>query len=128
MPITTTFFQRGNVVQTKQFITEFSPKYNVVNILSMISMKRIGHSYYYLLKGQHGSNQAVHISIFVLRSLISCLLNLNVAMAKKARIWVIFENFGKILTEHVLKEARNLILFNPCYLEFSHLICARAGD
>ena len=74
------------MVQTKQFITEFSPKYNVVNILSMISMKRIGHSYYYLLKGQHGSNQAVHISIFVLRSLISCLLNLNVAMAKKARI------------------------------------------
>ena len=63
---------------------------------------------------QHGSNQAVHISIFVLRSLVSqLLLNLKVAMDnflgilifwelklscnmnKKARIWVIFEKPGK---------------------------------
>ena len=74
-------YYRGNVVQIQQFIAESSPKYNVVNILSLISLKHIAHCYYYLLKRQHGSNQAVHISIFVLRSLISRLLNLKVAMA-----------------------------------------------
>ena len=42
---------------------------------------------------------------------------------KKARIWVIFENLGKILTEHMWKEPRNLIRFNPCYLQLNHLIC-----
>lgn len=74
-------YYRGNVVQIQQFIAESSPKYNVVNILSLISLKHIVHCYYYLLKRQHGSNQAVHISIFVSRSLISRLLNLKVAMA-----------------------------------------------
>ena len=34
-----------------------------------------------------------------------------------------FENFGKILNEHVWKEPRNLILFNPCYLQLNHAIC-----
>ena len=41
---------------------------------------------------------------------------------KKARIRVIVENMGKLLTEHMRKELRNQILFNPCCLELNRLV------
>ena len=41
---------------------------------------------------------------------------------KKTRIRFIFENMGKLLTEHVWKEPRNRILFKLCCLVLNRVV------